>query len=200
MRDECPCSFSPGTDSFSFSTGIKTNTCRRENITKKREIKDNEAGIWFLNMTQSKKKPPNMIQFARATSTICINVSLCCLILQGQTSHIAIALPLAKTKKRRKNEKVLKYSNPPGIVEGRACCGVIKMNNLHSVTFVNGTFECAVCGGGQSCAFICLVLQVWTSLFTRKLVLSAGKDAEVINNGSCVIKHALGPGQFNSGF
>lgn len=185
----------PGQTAILTAQVLKPTRVGGKTSQKKREIKDNEVGIWFLNMTQSKKKPPNIIQFARATSTICINVSLCCLILQGQTSHIAIALPLAKTKKkRRKNEKVLKYSNPPGIVEGRACCGVIKMNNLHSVTFVNGTFECAVCGGGQSCAFICLVLRVWTSLFTRKLVLSAGKDAEVINNRSCVIKHTLGPG------
>lgn len=190
----------PGQTAFLSAQVLKPTRVGGKTSQKKREIKDNKAGIWFLNMTQSKKKPPNMIQFARATSTICINVSLCCLILQGQTSHIAIALPLAKTKKMRKNEKVLKYSNPPGIVEGRACCGVIKTNNLHSVTFVNSTFECAVCGRGQSCAFICLVLQVWTSLFTRKLVLSAGKDAEVINNGSCVIKHALGLGRFNSGF
>lgn len=32
---------------------------------------------------------------------------------------------------------------------------MIKMNNLHSVTIVNGGSECAVCGGAISCA-LCL--------------------------------------------
>lgn len=176
-------------------------TCRRENITKRKKRELTREWYYFWTWHSRRRKLKNAIRFARSTSTICTNVSFCCLFLQGQTSHIAIALPLAKNKKkeRRKNEKVLKYSNPPGRVEGRACCGVIKMNNLHSVTLVNGIFECAVCGGGQSCAFTLPVLRVLASLFTRRPVLSTGKDAEVINNGSCVIKYTLALGRFNSG-
>lgn len=86
----------------------------------------------------------NLIQLALTPHLVCINISFCCRNLQGQTSHKAIALPSAKTKKRRRNEKVLKYSNPLGAVGwGGGCCGVIKMNNLHSLAIVNGTFECA---------------------------------------------------------
>lgn len=67
------------------------------------------------------------------TSTVCINISVCCLILQVQTSHKAIALPSAKTEKMRRNEKVLKYSNPLGYRErGRAAAWLKRITFIHS--------------------------------------------------------------------
>lgn len=78
-------------------------------------------------------------------------------------------------------KKCLNIANPPGMVGGRACCSVIKMNNLHSVTIVNG----AVCAGAKAPP----VLTVLTSLFISRPVLCIDKDAQVLNNGRSVIKY-----------
>lgn len=84
----------------------------------------------FLTPNSQRGRHWILIQLAH-TPHLCINISFCCLILQGQTSHKAIALPSAKTKKRRRNEKVLKNSNPLGQWEGG--CAVVW---LKWITFI----------------------------------------------------------------